>query len=181
MKQKLSTKHKIVEQAQQAFNSQMNGGAVSGNTILDMLNRGLSSLNNSKFFAGVVMLMLNIGSKYITIKLSKSQEALLRNSIARIILIFAISWLGTRDVVTAFILTASFVAMTDFLFNENSNFCILPERWKQFEDVLDTNNDNTISDEEVQKAIRILEEAKKKEYKQQQLRMVNELDKVYPK
>lgn len=174
-------KKKIIEQAQQAMNSQMNGGAITGNPILDTLNRGLHNLNNSKFFAGIVMLMLNIGSKYITIKLSKTQEALLRNSIARIILIFAISWLGTRDVVTAFILTASFVAMTDFLFNENSSYCILPEKWKQFEDALDINHDNKVSDEEVQRAIRILEEAKKKEYKQQQMRMVNELDKVYSK
>ena len=29
-----------------------------------------SSLNNNKFFAGLVMIMLNIGSKYITIELS---------------------------------------------------------------------------------------------------------------
>ena len=27
----------------------------------------LSYLNNSKFFAGVLMIMLNIGSKYVTV------------------------------------------------------------------------------------------------------------------
>ena len=30
----------------------------------------LKSLNNSKFFAGLVMIMLNIGSKYVTVELS---------------------------------------------------------------------------------------------------------------
>ena len=40
----------------------------------------LGYLNNSKFFAGLVMIMLNIGSKYVTIELSKSQEAYLKNS-----------------------------------------------------------------------------------------------------
>ena len=53
----------------------------------------LGYLNNSKFFAGLVMIMLNIGSKYITIELSKSQEAYLKNSVGRQILIFAISWI----------------------------------------------------------------------------------------
>ena len=38
----------------------------------------LGYLNNSKFFAGLVMIMLNIGSKYVTIELSKSQEAYLK-------------------------------------------------------------------------------------------------------
>ena len=34
----------------------------------------LKALNNSKFFAGLVMIMLNIGSKYVTIELSKNRE-----------------------------------------------------------------------------------------------------------
>ena len=39
--------------------------------MLDKLLKYLSYLNNSKFFAGLVMIMLNIGSKYITVELSK--------------------------------------------------------------------------------------------------------------
>ena len=55
-----------------------------------MIMMYLGRLNNSKFFSGVVMILLNIGSKYITIELSKSQEAYLRNSLGRQLLIFAI-------------------------------------------------------------------------------------------
>ena len=40
-----------------------------------------NKINNSKIFAGIIMIMLNIGSKYITIKLSKSQEEYFKNSI----------------------------------------------------------------------------------------------------
>ena len=69
----------------------------------------LSHLNNSKFFAGLVMIMLNIGSKYITIELSKSQEEYLRNSIGRQMLIFAISWMGSRDILIALALTLSLI------------------------------------------------------------------------
>ena len=72
----------------------------------------LQSLNNSRFFAGLVMIMLNVGSKYITIELSKSQEQYLRNTLARQLLIFAISWMGSRDIITALGLTAVFNVLT---------------------------------------------------------------------
>ena len=38
----------------------------------------INSLNNSKYFAGIAMLLLNIGSKYISIELSDSQEEFLQ-------------------------------------------------------------------------------------------------------
>ena len=72
------------------------------------------------------MIMLNIGSKYITIKLSKSQEAYLRNTIARQMLIFSIIWMGTRDVLVSIGMTAAFSILTTHLFNEESSFCIIP-------------------------------------------------------
>ena len=50
----------------------LSGGANTG--ILGKIGGALASLNNSKFFAGIVMIMMNIGSKYISIKLTKSQE-----------------------------------------------------------------------------------------------------------
>ena len=41
-------------------------------------------------FAGLVMIMMNIGSKYVNLKLSKNQEEFLKGAIARQILIFSI-------------------------------------------------------------------------------------------
>ena len=35
-------------------------------------------LNNSKFFAGIVMILLNIGSKFLSIQFSKSTEEYLK-------------------------------------------------------------------------------------------------------
>ena len=68
---------------------------VKRKTKMNPIMHYINSLNNSKFFAGIVMIMLNIGSKYITIKLSKSQEAYLRNSIGHQILVFAIQSFGS--------------------------------------------------------------------------------------
>jgi len=130
--------------------------------VFGLINNVNSYLNGNKFFAGLVMIMLNIGSKYITIKLSKNQESFLRNSIGHQILVFAISWMGTRDIVTALILTAVFTVLTNHLFNEDSMFCIIPKKWQKFEEVLDLNGDGKVDKEEIAQAIKILEKAKNK-------------------
>lgn len=120
----------------------------------------VSSLNSSKYFAGICMIMLNIGSKYVTIKLSKSQEDILRNGLARQLLIFSITWIGTRDIYASLVITALFVIMTQFMFNENSRFCILPDKIKKIYQHIDQNNDDKISEEELESAMNVLKKAK---------------------
>ena len=136
------------------------------------------SLNNSKFFSGMVMIMLNIGSKYITISLSKNQEEYLRNSVGRIILIFAITWMGTRDIYMSLLLTSAFIIMTQYLFNESSSMCILPEKYKRFNEVLDKNKDNKVSSKEINDAIKILETAQRRDQKRLQLQALNTFKRV---
>ena len=138
----------------------------------------LHSLSNSRFFAGLVMIMLNIGSKYVTIELSKSQEQYLRNSIARQMLIFAISWMGSRDIITALALTAVFNVLTQHLFNEKSSYCVVPKKWRNFADIIDTNNDGEISQDELNKAMAVLDKAKKKEKYKESLRLLNNFNAI---
>jgi len=95
--------------------------------VLEHIHKGAGFINNSKLFAGVLMILMNIGSKYITVKLSDSQEAYLRNNVAREVIIFAVCWMGTRDILLAIILTSLFFVLTQHLLNETSPLCILPE------------------------------------------------------
>jgi hypothetical protein len=141
--------------------------------MIRLIHTSLMSLNNSKFFSGLVMIMLNIGSKYITIELSKTQEEYLRNSVGRQILIFSICWMGTRDIYLALALTAIFEILTQYLFNENSKFCILPKYVIALSNAMDTNNDNKVSDSEIRKAIEILNKAKKDDLMRQKLEAIN--------
>ena len=129
--------------------------------IFNNIKSYTKGVDNSKYFAGIIMIILNIGSKYITIKLSKSQEAYLSSSIARQILIFSIIWMGSRDLVISLVLSCVFIISTDHLFNEKSKFCILPESLKEFEDILDTNNDGHVSPEEIENAKNVLKQAEK--------------------
>ena len=130
--------------------------------MLNILRSVAHNINTSKFFAGFVMIMLNIGSKYITIKLSKSQEAYLRNTIARQLLIFSIIWMGTRDVLISIAMTGAFVVLTDHLFNERSPYCIIPGHLRNYEELLDDDKDGHVTSEEVENAKRVLEKNKKK-------------------
>ena len=78
----------------------------------------LGYLNDNKFFAGCLMILLNIGSKFITIQFSRSTEEYLKMMVTKELLIFAMAWMGTRDIFTAICLTAAFTILSDFLFNE---------------------------------------------------------------
>ena len=106
------------------------------------------------------MLIMNVGSKYISIELSKTQENYIKYSLGRQILIFAVLWMGTRDIVTALILTIAFILFADYLFNEHSQYCIIPEKYKELNIVLDT-EENRVTQKEVNDAIKILKTARK--------------------
>lgn len=117
----------------------------------------LNSLNGNKYFAGIMMILLNIGSKYVSLEISDNQNALLSNKIIRRLLIFTIVFVATRDVKVSLIITAVFIILVLELFNEKSNICILPKNLRKY----DLNNDGIISDDEIKKAYATLQKAGK--------------------
>jgi len=125
-------------------------------------------LNNSKFFAGIVMILLNVGSKFISIQFSKSTEEYLKMNITKQLLVFAMAWMGTRDIYTSLVLTAVFTILSDHLFNEESPYCCVPEKYRILSKLVDENNDGVVNDDEINNAIAILEKAKKDKQKMQQ-------------
>jgi hypothetical protein len=137
--------------------------------VLQSLHNSIQSLNNSIYFSGLMMIILNIGSKYITIELSKNQAELLKHEVMRQLLLFSIIWIGTKDIYVSLGLTAAFLIMSDYLFNEESSFCILPDYMIKINKLIDTNNDNKVSEIEIQKAIEVLEKAKREKSQKQQL------------
>jgi len=93
--------------------------------------------------------------------------------VGRQLLIFAISWMGSRDILIALALTAIFTVLTDHLFNEESPMCVIPMKYRHFEEVLDLDNDDKVTDEELSKATAILEKAKRRGQRKEQLRNLN--------
>lgn len=145
--------------------------------MLAELNKSVASLNNSKFILGVTMLLLNIGSRYVELGFSKTQEQALRNGLGREIFILAVVFMGTRDIVISILMTAAFIILSDYALNERSMFCILPESMKRISEVVDRNNDGIISPEEEEKAMGLLRRAEKQKNFQKQSEYVSYMNK----
>ena len=144
--------------------------------MLDVVKQTIYKINNSKFLAGIVMLLLNVGSKYIELGLSKTQEQALRNALTRELLIFSIIFMGTNDVILSILMTAAFVILSQHLFNDNSKYCIIPNRLRKIKNYIDINNDNIISEDEEKKALEILRKSKKQKEKENQIKFLNFMD-----
>ena len=144
--------------------------------IIAFAHNHIMFLNNSKFFAGVVMILLNIGSKFIQVQFSKSTEEYMKWSVSKQLLIFAMAWMGTRDIYTALGLTAVFTILSDYLFNEESNLCIVPHKFRVLHKLIDTNNDGIVSETEMSAAIAVLEKAKREKQRKQQKEALKKFD-----
>lgn len=71
----------------------------------------LAALNENKFFLGVMLLVLNVGSRHLVDEFSIEPKEYSRNLILRRLAIFAVCFVGTRDLVTSLLLTAGFVIL----------------------------------------------------------------------
>ena len=144
--------------------------------VFSYVNHNIMYLNNSKFFAGVIMILLNIGSKFITIQFSKSTEEYLKWTVSKQLLVFAMAWMGTRDIYAALGLTAVFTILSEYLFNEESSMCIVPQKYRVLEKLIDTNDDNVVSDQELSAAVAILEKAKREKQRKAQKEAFTKFD-----
>lgn len=136
------------------------------------MHESIDAANKSKVFAGLMIITLNIASRFVTIKLSKSMESYLKYTFSKQILVFAIAWMGTRDIYTAFIIMAAFTLCMDYLFNEDSWFCILPETFTNYHrDLIDNDDD------EVEKAKKVVENAETKEKKKEEMKVKEAISK----
>ena len=130
--------------------------------LFSYLHDNIQAINNSKIFAGLMIITLNIVSKFANFKLSKTLEAYFKFTFSRQVLVFAIAWMGTRDIYIALLITIIFVILTDYLFHEESHFFVLSEDFRDYHISLleNENTVETVTEEDIKKAKNILEKAK---------------------
>ena len=140
------------------------------------VNEHVMYLNNSKFFAGVIMILLNVGSKFITIQFSKSTEEYMKYSLSKQVLVFAMAWMGTRDIYASLGLTAVFTILSEHLFNEESDLCVVPYKYRVLHKLIDTDEDEIVSEEELNAAIIVLEKSKREKQRKAQKEAFGKFD-----
>ena len=84
----------------------------------------LHIFNTNPYFIGIMMLLLNLGGRFIGLEITKKQEQFLQHPWIRRVLIFTVLFMGTRSITVSFWATVVVVLLLGYLFNENSALCL---------------------------------------------------------
>jgi hypothetical protein len=144
--------------------------------MFGIINNSINTLNSSTFFAGIMMICLNIGSRYIQLNLDESTESYIKYALTKEIMVFTISWMATRNIYMSLGLTAVFIVLADFIMNEKSRYCLLPKKFIQSRRMNELVDNKILSEKEINDALEVLERAKVQKFKQNQLNYLASYD-----
>lgn len=89
----------------------------------------LNIFNNSKILAGLCIILMNLGSRYIISDLGIIHNKILSSELFKKLIIFAIFFVATRDIMISFMLTISYILIIDGILHEKRKFCIIPKEY----------------------------------------------------
>lgn len=99
-------------------------GAMMAAAAISPVDAILQLFNNNPYFIGLMMLVLNLGGRFISLEITKKQEQFLQLPWVRRLLIFTVLFVATRNLWVAFWMTLIVVLFLGYLFNENSSMCL---------------------------------------------------------
>ena len=89
-----------------------------------MIDNYLNILSNNKIFIGIIMIFMNLGSKYLVLDIPSNIDKIFTNFfILRLIVLYAVFFMATRDIKISILLLLLFIIIIRFVLNEKSNFC----------------------------------------------------------
>lgn len=99
--------------------------APKGKEDPDFLLRSIQEINMNPYLLGIAYIILNLGGRFMVLSVTPGQEAFLQNIVIRPLLLYAIMFIGTRNLVVAFWLTLVVLVSLHYLLNENSDWYLL--------------------------------------------------------
>ncbi len=94
--------------------------------VMNPLDALMTSINTNPYFIGLMMLLLNLGGRFLSLEISKDQEKFLSQPMVRRFFLFAVLFVATRNIIIAAGLAFVVILLLGYLFNENSSLCL----WK---------------------------------------------------
>lgn len=94
--------------------------------IINPIDAIFAGINTSPYFTGLMMLLLNLGGRFLALEISKDQEKFMSQTYIRRFFLFAVLFVATRNVIIAASLAVVVILLLGYLFNENSELCL----WK---------------------------------------------------
>jgi hypothetical protein len=118
----------MVKAKEQSQNRQLqvaDAHATQQGGFADTLLLTIHDFNMNPYILGFAYILLNLGGRFMALSVTPAQEAFLQNIVFRPLLLFAIMFIGTRNLVVAFWLTLVILLLLHYLFNENSSWYLL--------------------------------------------------------
>jgi hypothetical protein len=94
-------------------------------TMADSVLMSIQDINMNPYLLGFAYILLNLGGRFMVLSVTPAQEAFLQNIVFRPLLLYAIMFIGTRNLVVAFWLTLIVLVSLHYLLNENSDWYLL--------------------------------------------------------
>jgi hypothetical protein len=85
-------------------------------------------LNGSQIFTGAVMLMMNLGSRYIIEDISEEVTDIFKTPLFRIFFVFCIMFIATKNIKISILLTLCFIIIFKYLLHNKSKHCIIKNK-----------------------------------------------------
>ena len=131
-----------------------------------MLSEILLSLNTSRVISAMLMLTMNIGSKYIGKDVPIAVDIIFEYFWARMFVIFCIAYISTKDILVSILILLFYILVFSYILNDRSKSCVLSKTIKHYKDHIKNrlplinnsvdNNREYQSNEEVIKAREII-------------------------
>ncbi len=98
-----------------------------GGTLAESLLMSVHEINMNPYVLGVAYILLNLGGRFMVLSVTPGQEAFLQNIVFRPLLLFAIMFIGTRNLIVAFWMTLVVLLALHYFFNEHSDWYLLKD------------------------------------------------------
>jgi hypothetical protein len=122
---------------------------LNSSIAINPLEHAFMAINTNPYFIGLMMLLLNLGGRFLGMEISKEQEKVFQNPWIRRALFFTVLFVATRNVFVAAIMTIFVLVFMSFLLNENSELCLWKDSCER-KDAPDTNPQAGLTPEETE-------------------------------
>lgn len=128
-----------------------------------MIDNILFEMSNNKIFGGCILLLTNIGGKYLAMDFPKNLDSIFSQYFfLRCLVLFSVFFMATRDIKISIFLSLIFFIVIYFFINEKSSFCIVRESFINKSSNSDINKVN-LKDKDLNNKISLDEYNKAKE------------------
>ena len=92
--------------------------------VVNPMDELIASVNSSPYVVGTMMLLLNLGGRFLSMEVTPGQEKILSHPYVRRFFLIVVLFVATRNIVVAVGFGIIVIILLGFLFNEKSDLCI---------------------------------------------------------